>query len=573
MLEYLKTGTPPSDGLIDKSAVRQQASDRVNVGLLPAVSDKPEGYRPLTEREPFDPISAYRGLPPKAGEPTMTTPPDPSIRQSLGRAIAGEERQPGRQWLAEKLTGGTGLGEEGMGAMDLTPLGNVSDALENYAKGDYTGMGVAMMPGPVGRVGKRLLKRGAKEMQAEMRRIADMDLARDVEISRSRSNYPPEPKGPPGAAPDRSEFSLLRFSAPKGDSARFQALENKIDTDPSVANEIFSLAKDGEEIGRKWYDTEMLRDRFIGTLGKDKGEDAWREFMWYVGATSTGSKVLPNIRNASHYFVEGQKKLRALADDMIAGNYEVPESYGHKMQKNQMKNIGRIHAGEWGPNADQTLNPKPRGFFQSLLGNRSNIAADKHFMRLMGMMSDDPQFLHGSAEISKELVDELRGKYGKRLDRYIKFAPLKDAKGRPTSKVRINFNAKKAVKEGPKDLYAFIKDKSAVWDDMPNDNEYKAFERIAGKMAEKMNMTPAQFQASLWMGAAKKTKVDPSSLDTFVNLFNARLKKTAEERGLSEDEVWHRFATKKQALAIPLGVLGAGAMAKGLSGEDPDQEL
>jgi hypothetical protein len=228
------------------------------------------------------------------------------------------------------------------------------------------------------------------------------------------------------------------------------------------------------------------------------------------------------------------------------------------MQKNHMKNVANAAAGGWAPDvAPAPLNAKPRGFLQSLLGNETNIAADKHFMRLMGLMSDDPAFLHSSAEISDTLRAKLRLKYGQKVDKYISVAEL-DGGGR-----RINFNAKKAVREGPKDLYDTIKKDASVWSDMPNANEYGAFERIANKMAKELGMTGPQFQASLWMGAAKKTGVDPSSLDTFVNLFNKRVKDAAAERGRTPEDVFKRFATRKEALAVPLGLLGGATAVRG----------
>jgi len=78
-------------------------------------------------------------------------------------------------------------------------------------------------------------------------------------------------------------------------------------------------------------------------------------------------------------------------------------------------------------------------------------------------------------------------------------------------------------------------------------------------------MTPAQLQASLWMGAAKRTGVRESSLDTFDNIFNRVVDDRAAERGLTPEEVFRRFANRQQPLVVP-GLLGAGAAA-GLEGE------
>ena len=479
----------------------------------------------------------------------------PTIRERLLAGLLGEQKPSvERRKISEGLIGTP----TSIGLVDATPAGVPLAIQEAARRGDAQGVAMAIMPMPAAR-GLRRIPRSATNVLG--RDLSKVD-AENAIISATRSNHPPGDLAS-GAAPDRSGYTLIRHRAPKGDSARFASLEKKIDTQPAVKNEVMQLARDGEDIGRQWYNTEALRERFIGTLGQKDGDAAWREYIWLVGSTSTGSKVPANIRTASHYFVQNdaQNKLGAMAEDLMAGNYTPPTGYGHKMQKNQMLNVARAATGAWSPeNAPATLNPKPRGFLQSLLGNQTNIAADKHFMRLMGMMSDDPQFLHTSAEISQELATDLRKQYGKAIDPYLQNRQVGD-------KVQINFNAKRAVanaKGRTKDLYGFIKDKAAVWDDMPNDNEYAAFERIANKMAKELNMTGPQFQASLWMGAAKKTGVDPSSLDTFVNLFDKRVKDAATERGRTPEDVFKRFATRKEALAVPLGLLGAGTVGAGL---------
>lgn len=381
------------------------------------------------------------------------------------------------------------------------------------------------------------------------------------------------PPVPAGAAPDRTTYSLRRFAAPQGDSARIQRLEEKLTNQPELADDLRRIVRAGEDIGREWYNTEELRDMFIAELGKKKGDEAWREYLTLVGATSTGSKVPPNIRNASYYFTEnrpGPNKgpdglLTMQTDELIAGDRLPPKGsgYGHKMQRNQAKNVGNYYAGDWGATADPRLNPKPRGFTQSLLGSAANIAADKHFMRLMAMKSDDPDFLHTSAEVSKETVDKLRDRFGKKMDAFI---TERTVNGKPA----YNFNAKAAVqgKRGSKTVKAakpidgmfdFIKDEKirAAWADMPQDNEYAAFERMVNKLAEEMDMTGPQLQAAFWMGAARETGVDPSSQYTFMQIFKDIVRQRAEERGISEKQVFKNFAKRAQPLVLPIAAAGS----------------
>jgi len=392
----------------------------------------------------------------------------------------------------------------------------------------------------------------------------------------------PQPKGllddtPRGAAPERTDYSLLRFRAPQGSSARFNKLMERFEAAPEMADEMRSIVRAGEEVGREWYNTEALRDMFIKELGPKAGPEAWKEFMWLVGATSTGSKVPPNIRNASYWFTKnrpgdnsGVGALSLDADALLAGEMVPPvgSGYGHKMQRNQAKNVGKYVTGDWGPTADPRLNPKPRGFTQSLLGGRRNIAADKHFMRLMSMMSDDPAFLHGSAEISNDLVKRLRDQFGKKINPFI---TKRDVDGKTVH----NFNAKAAVKgkKGSKTVkaakpvdgvYDFIKKERSVWEDMPNANEYKAFEDFTNKLAGEMGMTGPQLQAAFWMGAAQRTGVDPLSQRTFMEIFNDLASQRAAERGLSKQQVIKNFMRRNQPLALPLAAVGgAGLLGAG----------
>ena len=43
--------------------------------------------------------------------------------------------------------------------------------------------------------------------------------------------------------------------------------------------------------GEDWYNTEELRDWFVGELGEEAGDQQWREYMGLLGTTSTGAKV------------------------------------------------------------------------------------------------------------------------------------------------------------------------------------------------------------------------------------------------------------------------------------------
>jgi len=364
-------------------------------------------------------------------------------------------------------------------------------------------------------------------------------------------------EAPVGAAPDRTTFTLERFEPPKGSSARTQRFAESMKENPEITQRFMEVAREGEEIGRKWYNTEALRSSMIDELGEEAGDQAWREYMWLVGATSTGNKVPTNIRVGSYYFTIGEKELRAMSEELLAKAHKPPHPYGHKMQQSHSANVGKLVTGKLDHPGDPALNPKPRGFAQSLTGGTTNIAADLHFTRLMGMTSGDPAFLNGSAGIGAEFRTALRKKFGKKIDAYIS---VREVNGKPS----YSFNAKKAVKSGPKGVMEFIKDIPNVWADIPQPNEYKFFEELTNAMAKEMGMNGPQFQASLWMGAGKKTGVAPESLDTFMGIFNRNLKLRAEERGITVEEVFKRFVNRTEPLMVPLATAaGAGAAVVG----------
>lgn len=371
-----------------------------------------------------------------------------------------------------------------------------------------------------------------------------------------------------GAAPDRSPGTVIRHSPARGESARFAEFQGRLDNEPDLLNDIMATAREGEDIGRVWYNTEATRQRFIDELGEKAGHDAWLEFMYRIGGASPGNAVYPNIRQASYYFAEpAESRAARQAEFEATGKYpRPPEPYGSLTQQYQGVLSNLIDRGEFLQNIEPTRAPKPRGFANSLLGNPENIAADKHFMRFIGMASNDPRFLHGSAVISQELASEIAERFPEIARDNIKTRKVKDATGKEV--MQTSFNAARAVREAggaEGELFQFIRNRPTVWDEVPRDNEYGAYERLALDIANRMGMTPAQLQASLWMGAAKRTGVRESSLDTFDNIFNRVVDDRAAERGLTPEEVFRRFANRQQPLVVP-GLLGAGAAA-GLEGE------
>lgn len=357
-----------------------------------------------------------------------------------------------------------------------------------------------------------------------------------------------------GQAPDRSDFTLLRYEPARGTTARTQTLYEGFQNNVGgIKDKLRAIATEGEEIGRRWYNTEGLRDRFITELGPDAGHDAWREFMWLVGATSPGSKVPANVKNASMFFKNAGDTPDDIVRQLEAGEFKRPKGYGHKTQIAQNQNVAKYYGGDWDPSlepgvaaskASTLTNPKPRGFANSLLGGTRNIAADLHFTRLMAMTSGVPDFLNTQAVIGKGKYDELAQRLGADADKYLNARQIKG-----TDDYEYSFKAKQAVQDGaiPFDE---VRGDANMYIEMPGDNEYAMFERMMNEMAAEMDMTAPQMQAALWMGAAKQTGVDPTSLNTFEAIFDGLVAKRADALDITPDEMFSRLANREEMLSL-----------------------
>lgn len=382
-----------------------------------------------------------------------------------------------------------------------------------------------------------------------------------------------------GAAPDRTDYSLVRFNPPRGTSPRTQdSLAALRENRNGIKDQMLADIRNGESLdGSSWYNTEELRDWFVKELGPERGNAEWRDYMDLIGATSTGSKVPANIGNASYYRNKGPDWARENAEALKSGELVPPKGsgYGHKMQGNHASNVANLYDGGWDPGvADPTKNPKPRGFTQSLLGSGKNIAADLHFTRYMAMASGSPEWLDTSAEISGALATRLREKYGDQIEPFLK-SRVKDGKE------MIQLQPKNAVMKGGIDM-ADLADEPTVFVGKPNDNEYKAFEDFMHEVGKELGMTGPQVQANLWMGASQRTGLADESQGTFMDLFRKR----AEERASTEkikpvtgddgreisprEQIIRRFIRERGLLAVPGAAVGGAGL---LGGPEDDRGM
>ena len=369
-----------------------------------------------------------------------------------------------------------------------------------------------------------------------------------------------------GVAPNRTDFTFMRYNPAKLPERLQKSLTALRDPNNPMRQDMLESIDAGLEVGEDWYNTEELRDWFIMGHGEEEGTRQWAEYLDLVGATSPGSKVPPNIGNASavrQRMYNDPDYLEQLQNvENIEGGRELArgrqKGYGHKTAGLQELIVSKQTQGKFdalpepGVSATKSSmveNPKPKGFGQSLKGSEKNIAADLHFTRYFGMASMDPDWLNvAGTEVGQEFADKIMSAYPK-AKKY--FATNK--MGKPS------FNPKAAVKDGVVPIEA-ISDNPGVWSAMPNNNEYGAMEDFMFELGNELGLTGPQVQAALWMGAARKTGVDPTSQTTFMGAIRDRADIQAAKRGQTREQVLFDFVMNKGLLAAPvaapLGVMG-----------------
>lgn len=394
-----------------------------------------------------------------------------------------------------------------------------------------------------------------------------------------------------GAAPNRTT-PYPRYR-PKNTTERMQRLEAQVADPNNPIRDIFRnyIEKGVTLRGPDWYNTEELRQWFVDSLGETEGDRQWREYMELIGTTSTGAKVPSNIRMASFYRAIEDPQDRAAVAALVNAEGITPKAaaerlgvlpantpenyaYGHIKQRNQASNVVNREEGRWAREIPEGLtgaalskwlqaNPKVKGFGNDLLGDDTNIAADMHFMRMLAMADGGGDFLNSQAKLSQEDYAKAAQVIGPKNIK--KYTSTRMVNGKPVSEV----NLFKAWQDGKiKDTTPF-KSTPTAWADTPKANEYAAYEDMAGRVAAEYEMTPAQFQASLWMGAGDLTGLADESQGTFMELFRRSLDKRAEERGLSRSDMLREFLYNR----APLAVLPAAPVAGLLSRDDEDASL
>jgi hypothetical protein len=93
--------------------------------------------------------------------------------------------------------------------------------------------------------------------------------------------------------------------------------------------------------------------------------------------------------------------------------------------------------------------------------------------------------------------------------------------------------------------------------DLPSNTEYGFVERLQQEEAAKMGMSPAQYQASAWIGGGEQTGLK-SSADPFLKVLEDRVRLTAAKRGVSPQQALADFVKGNLPLLSVGGLAGLG---------------
>jgi hypothetical protein len=302
--------------------------------------------------------------------------------------------------------------------------------------------------------------------------------------------------------PDVPQFELQRYDPPRGVSDRMRDLV----TNSDVRKQMIDIVKNGmQTVGLSWYNTGQLRAMFLKELGDDAGQQAFEKYMNLVSATSPENKIPQNIRTASYFY----ERDAAGVPPPERGD-PIAEPYGSKAQKLHQQNVGNVLTEGY----DVLKNPKPPSFVQNLMGNYAPGTMDRHAFKLPAILSKDPRFLETS------------------------FTPEKGAE--PVRPQQMFQNGDLTMEDAV--------NQPTMWAGMPNKNEYAALEGWYKSIGDELGITPAQVQASAWVGGGHITGLASAADETFLHSFQGRVFNTAHHTGQTPSEVVKKMIRGEQPL-------------------------
>jgi hypothetical protein len=163
---------------------------------------------------------------------------------------------------------------------------------------------------------------------------------------------------------------------------------------------------------------------------------------------------------------------------------------------------------------DALTNPKPASFAENLVGNQRPVTVDTHAFRLPAILAQDPRFLETAYESSKGVPKQ---------------------------------NIQKLVMSGQMSMEDALKT-PAYWQAQPKANEYAAMERYYQPIGRELGLSPAQTQASAWVGGGRLTGLGSDESKPFLRFFDDRIVKTAKELNMDPKDVLKDFIAGKLSL-------------------------
>lgn len=356
------------------------------------------------------------------------------------------------------------------------------------------------------------------------------------------------------AVPNVPQFQIPRYDPPRGPTSRLvEALSNS-----EVERGINETVQRGIEGGGKdWYNTDPLWRRMQSVV-PGGGSQEYAQLMDAMAATSPRSRVPDNIRTGAYYNYLRSQGIPIPSSP--AGGYG---SIAQKLHRDNM--IGLQQRGGW----DIYKNPKPASFSSNLQGNQQVATIDTHNFRLPGILSQDPRFLETSiSELVKTPevgMETLRRQYPGLpedvIQNAIKIKPGKvNKKGEVgEDEISVVYRPQEWVAQGFIPMKDALKD-PALWVSKPRDNEYKYYEQWQQNEAQKMGISPAQYQASMWLGGGDTTGLG-SAAEPFLGTFEARVRYTADRLGMDPERVLDMMLKGEIPLLAEGGAVDREALA------------
>ena len=319
---------------------------------------------------------------------------------------------------------------------------------------------------------------------------------------------------------DLGPETIKRYNPPRGLKERSaKAVKKK-----GVANALMRLAEKGSH-QRDWYKTKPLLTLYRAILGDKEGTEKFIKDIKIFSATSAGADVESNVKMSSYYQYLAEQGLPIEKPEKGTG-------YSSMTADTQLKAVREyLEQGD----IDPLKNPKRYTFTSNFLGQEDYVTSDRHNMRTIGMLSKDPEFLKKSMTLNNKSEVEKYEKLG---------FEISEAGGKYKKKKITPYNE---FQKGTLTMKQALK-MPTLWVEAPEKTEYKGLEDFQRKLAKKMGMTPAEFQASVWFGAGEQTGVR-SPTERFIDTVEKRVRYTAEILGMDPRVVLRQYIKGEIPLA------------------------